>query len=216
MLELIEDLGVIQPTPSSTYKVRYGLYRCECGKEFKTQTRKVKNGTTQSCGCLQKKKAKEYQTTHGLSGHPLYKVWKQMRARCNSKSNKSYQYYGGRGIKVCKEWDTSFDNFYVWAYGSGYTFGLTIDRKDNDGNYEPSNCRWVTQEVQARNTRELRSHNTSGYRGVSFHKGTDKWQANICVGYNQVYLGLFNTAEEASEAYKKYVKDNQLDHNIGE
>lgn len=92
-------------------------------------------------------------TKHGGCGTRLYSIWKDMRRRCNNENRKQYCDYGGRGITVCEEWN-DFEAFRNWALRNGYTDQLTIDRKDNDGNYEPSNCRWVTPSVQNLNTRQ--------------------------------------------------------------
>lgn len=89
---------------------------------------------------------------HGLTHTRLYKIWKSMRQRCNSSQHKDFSYYGGRGIRICTEWD-DFKVFYDWAMASGYADNLSIDRINNDGNYEPLNCRWVTHSVQQRNKR---------------------------------------------------------------
>jgi hypothetical protein len=90
---------------------------------------------------------------------------------------------------------------------------LTIDRIEGDKGYYPDNCRWVTQSIQVQNTRNIKSNNTSGYRGVSFNKTKEKWQASIGLNNKQIYLGTFNTAEEAAEAYINYVKENNTEHN---
>ncbi len=89
---------------------------------------------------------------HGQTGTRLYNVWRSMKERCYSSTYVQYKRYGGRGIKICDEWRNDFQAFKAWAIENGYTEGLTIDRIDNDGDYEPNNCRWVDMKTQARNT----------------------------------------------------------------
>ena len=93
--------------------------------------------------------------THGQSGTKLHFIWIEMRRRCRSSNHPNYHHYGGRGIRVCSEWQ-SFEAFYEWSRRSGYKEGLSIDRVDNDGNYEPVNCQWTTQSEQTNNTRKNR------------------------------------------------------------
>lgn len=90
---------------------------------------------------------------HGFCGTKIYKKWEDMKSRCNNPNNKRYKDYGGRGIKICNEWLSDFMNFYNWAINNGYKEGLSIERINNDGNYEPSNCKWITRAEQMRNTR---------------------------------------------------------------
>jgi hypothetical protein len=92
-----------------------------------------------------------FATKHGAKHTKLYRVWCSMKERCNNPHNKSFARYGGRGITVCEEWRNSFEVFYEWAIDNGYKEGLTIDRKDVNGNYEPKNCRWTTTAEQNRN-----------------------------------------------------------------
>lgn len=94
----------------------------------------------------------DHKFKHGLTGHPLYSVWNGMKRRCTNNKDQAYYNYGGRGISVCDEWH-GFLPFYNWAINNGWEKGLTIDRKENDGNYEPDNCRFVTRLVQASNRR---------------------------------------------------------------
>lgn len=91
-------------------------------------------------------KREEYiRKNHGLSKHPLHNIWRLMKNRCNNPKNKSYKYYGGKGIKVCDKWENDFYTFYQWAISHGWEEGLTIDRIDHNGNYEPRNCRFITR-----------------------------------------------------------------------
>lgn len=122
----------------------YWLSKCECGNEIELPWSHLR--MRKSCGCL----AGEF---HGLANTPLYYVWCAMRQRCFSRTHVGYENYGGRGITVCDEWINSYVPFHEWAMANGYEAGLTIDRIDVDGNYEPSNCRWVTMKVQASNKR---------------------------------------------------------------
>ena len=203
---LLEDLGMRFPTENSKQKARYGLFKCFCGNEFEAIIASVKKGNTKSCGCLKN----QDRVTHGLTKHRLYNTWNQMMRRCHNPEHKNYIDYGGRGITVCERWH-SIENFIEDMFPT-FEEGLTLDRIDVDGNYEPSNCRWVDKYIQAQNTRLLRDNNKSGFRGVYWHKANNKWRVRIMVSNKRINLGYFNTAIEGAIAYNNYIIENNLEH----
>ena len=126
------------------------LCKCDCGKDVIVLASNLVRGLSKSCGCY----AKDHpsQLKHGMRHTRIYKTWCGIKYRCNNPNAYGYENYGGRGIRVCDEWE-EFEPFYKWAMENGYSDDLSIDRIDVNGNYEPSNCRWVDDKTQANNMR---------------------------------------------------------------
>lgn len=151
-------LTAIRPVRSESNEGVIWLCVCDCGNEVLEPAKRLRSGGVLSCGCLRKDKIAEVNRKHSKSHKSrLYKVWVGMRQRCKDPNHKSYKNYGGRGIRICKEWD-DFEVFEDWAIANGYnpdaSYGeCTIDRINVDGDYEPTNCRWVDSKTQANNKR---------------------------------------------------------------
>ena len=133
---------------NNTIKTRdFYLCKCECGKNTIVEKWNLITGHTFSCGCM----AKHNNLKHNKTNSLIYRRWTGMKNRCYNKNEPTFYRYGGRGITVCDEWKNDFMSFYNWAIANGYKDDLTLDRINNDGNYEPSNCRWVDVKTQSRN-----------------------------------------------------------------
>jgi hypothetical protein len=126
---------------------------CKCGIVKGYQKKYLLNGNTKSCGCYKRVAQSKAITIHNLSRHPLFTTYKDMLRRCYISKCKAYRDYGARGITVCEEWRNDIKVFYDWAVSNGWSKGLQIDRENNEGNYCPENCRFVTKEVNNKNTR---------------------------------------------------------------
>lgn len=147
-LTIIEDLGrVLYKTASGFKRNRHRvIVECICGKRKEVSLGELKCRQQVSCGCMKKRNKK-----HGLRYEPLYLVFDSMKSRCYNPKDSSYNRYGGRGINICDEWLNDFSSFYHWSIINGWQKGLQIDRINNDGNYKPENCRFVTPKENCNN-----------------------------------------------------------------
>lgn len=126
-------------------------------------------------------------TKHNMSRTRLYHIWNSMKQRCSNPNAISYKYYGQKGVKVCDEWANEFQAFHDWAMSNGYSDNLTIDRKDNDGDYCPENCRWSTNKVQQNNRNAYNRLYT--YQGETLN--ITQWAEKIGVPRNMIYKRLY-------------------------
>ena len=148
-------LIVLSFDESSRGKGRKWLCQCDCGNTRIIRAANLMSGCTISCGCERGKAAKHGECRNGTETH-IYRLWGRIKDRCYNPNRDGYHRYGGRGIRVCDEWLNSFDAFKEWALANGYKRGLQIDRRESDGNYEPSNCRFVCNAENSRNQEQVK------------------------------------------------------------
>lgn len=186
-----------------------GLFLCDCGNEKEAYISNVKKLNTRSCGCLYIEYSKNpVVKKHGKSNTPEYSSWMNMMYRCNNNNATGYEYYGGRGIEVCDRWH-NFENF-LCDMGARPK-GTSIDRINTNGNYEPSNCKWSSKSEQSLNCRKDRV-SSSIYKGVSFYKNSQKWEAYLNINGKRKRIGYFDSEDDAFNAYKDaYAKENGFD-----
>lgn len=210
-------LTVIRRCDKPSKRIHW-VCECDCGRVKSVDGSRLKNGNTKSCGCYNM--SSESKTIkHGLRSNPLYHCYTNMIDRCYRKTHKSFLHYGGRGISVCDEWMKNdyvgMRSFVSWAENNGYADGLQLDREENNGNYEPSNCRFVTPSSNIINQR-LRKDNSSGYKGISWHKNQKKWQSMVTIKGNRKTLIMARSIEEALNARNNYILEHKLPHAIQE
>ena len=191
-------------TPSGK-RTRKAVFLCPiCNNKFITHINNVKKGTTKSC--CQKGNIK-----HHLSSDRIYFIWYLIKGRIFNKNNSSYKDYGERGISLYPEWENNFQLFYdyISALPNFGKKGYVIDRINNDNNYEPGNLRWVTYHISRVNQR-MNRRNKTGYSGVYYNKEKSKYCSTIGVKKRRVFLGCFQTSEEAAIARDNYIKTHNL------
>lgn len=145
----------------------------------------------------------------GESKTTLYRRYVDMKSRCYNPTSCNYKHYGQRGITVCDEWlgIDGFRNFKKWSLENGFDPSLSIDRIDNNGNYEPNNCRWTTKSIQ---NMSMRHKNTSGYVGISRHSNGKTWYGRVKVNGKGVYTGMSPNIHEAARMRNDYIIANNL------
>lgn len=162
---------------------------CDCGGFAIVTTQDLKNGHTKSCGCLKIEEVKKRSKTHGMSNNNLFFVWFAIKDRCFNQNNKKYKHYGGRGITVCDEWKNDFQAFYDYVSQLPHfdEEGYSIDRINNNGNYEPGNVRWATKTEQANNR-----NNTIVLTIDKETHTLPEWSRILGVKYNTLYYRYKN------------------------
>lgn len=201
--KIIQYLGYIKEKRNT-----YVVFECpSCKNHITTRKSIIKKNKFLMCQRCSHNKLKQ---ENPLSRTKLYNVWASFKDRCFNEKSKPYKNYGGRGISVYKKWVNDFKAFYDWSIENGYKEGLSIDRINNDGNYEPSNCRWADWNTQAINKQRISIRNTSGYVGVSYYSKRRTFVASVTIN------GTTKKIFENKDAYivAKYREEYIISNNI--
>ena len=210
-------LSVIKRAENHKGRVAW-LCKCDCGKFHIIISKSLRNGACQSCGCLDLESRALRQTTHNLSNTKLYNIYMSIKSRCKNINNERFSSYGGRGITICEEWNNDFLSFYNWSMSNGYIDGLTIDRINNNGSYEPNNCRWTDMKVQNNNRR---NNKFITYNGKT--KTLQQWADSLGINQDNLSSRLIRgwTFEKAisykpNETHYVYIEYNNKKKTISE
>lgn len=208
--DVFGDLTVLEKAPSRGKSAFYTV-QCSCGEVKDVDAGHLRNGSTKSCGCALETKRGSRRQEHGLSNSKEYKVWLGIVARTSHPYESTRKWYYDKGVKMSPEWRSSFSDFYedMGPCPDGYS----IDRVEPDGDYCKENCRWASPPLQAIN-KGLFSNNKSGKSGVSFNSQSQKWIAKIYVNNLDIYLGIFESFDDAVKAredaelkYRSHIKE---------
>ena len=191
---------VIKRMPSSKSGATKWLCKCDCGSEKEVFASNLKRGLTVSCGCKKNEMQSEKAKTHGMTNTRIYRLYRNIKNRCYNTKKDNYKWYGGQGIKMCDEWRDSFECFYKWAKENGYTDNLTLDRIDSKGNYEPSNCRWITIREQQNNRRD---NVIITYKGKT--QTLPKWAEEVGINYITLWNRIFKNKWDIEKAFTEKV-----------
>lgn len=182
--------------------------RCVCGNEADVVVWSLRSGASKSCGCQQLEEFAKRVRTHGDSHARLYGIWKAMRARCFNPNFQQYDDYGGRGITVCDEW-LDYPTFKKWAISTDYTDDMTLDRIDVNGNYEPTNCRWVTWREQILNRRVTRWYTMDG-RTMCLFDWASEYGINYATLRNRLRRGMDFVSAIHKPVQKHHKREQQV------
>ena len=174
---------VIRFSHTTQYRENYWYCRCDCGNENAVRCSHLTKALSQSCGCFQRECVAQQSYKHGLTQHPIYGTYHQMKNRCYNPNDSRYRDYGGRGITICSKWRYSVVNF-LDDMGERPP-GTTLDRIDNDGPYSPENCRWATSYQQGSNTRKNHWLEHDGQRLT-----VAQWARRLNVNQSTIYSRL--------------------------
>lgn len=188
-LTFIKYIGNDKGLPSTFDKA---IYKCRCGLEKGINIGNVKSGKQLSCGCFGKETQSKRATTHGLSKHPLFFIWIDMKTRCENEHCTSYEWYGGAGVKICEEWRNRFKNFYDWAISNGWQKGLRLDKDKIPKGlgiqpvlYSPDMCCFITHQENCNNRK---SNHPISFNGIT--KNMTEWQSELGFPKDLIYSRL--------------------------
>jgi hypothetical protein len=184
------DLGTRK---TSAQFVRYWACDCDCGQTVEVRTGGLRSGATKSCGCLHKEIMSQSHYRHGMIRSTEYRIWNNIKNRCGNPNVPAYPRYGGRGITICDRWKDDFSAF-LSDMGPRPSTGHSIDRINNDGNYEPGNCRWATAKEQGNNSRHNRIVSVRGEE-MTLSQAVERFGGNYDSVKWRIYQG--QTAEQA-------------------